>query len=1130
MVKPLHKLSLLLVAGLWLGSGNDAQAQVNLSSASYTQNFEGMGTTLPAGWEALRLAGSGTINQSLSPVVNDGSGNSGAIYSVGAASAADRALGVLASGSTVPAFGIAFKNTSGATKSGLTIEAMMEQWKTGSLATVNEEVIFEYSLDATSLSTGIWKTLASLNLVEKLTDAVDNAAVNGNLAANRTAITGTITETLAPDAIIYLRWKDTNDGGNDGIYAIDDFSVSFIAGATDVTAPSLGATPFMPADNATGIATTTNLTITFNEAVKLGAGAFTLYNLSDNTNSALTAAVEGSTVTLTSATALQPGKNYAIQVAANAVTDIAGNAFAGITDNTTWNFTTASTASPVITTAVSSLTFGTTSQGKTSAVQSYEFSASNLTGDVTVAVTGPFQIAKRAAAELGNFGTTALTFTQAEITAGEKVYVRFAPSAAGAATGSITHNTTGGQEVTVALTGSAFNPYVQNFNDAAFLTNSGWSQFSVSGAQVWASTNFGQTCLSGCTNETPDKAAQINGYSNGNNVNEDWLISPSMDLASFTNYPVLQFASISAFAGNQLKLMYSTDYTGTGNPTAATWTEIPNVFPASNSSVWTVAEGIELPKNANVYVAFVYTSTAEAASRWTVDNFKVEDKASFYQIPTSLLSFGEVAPGAMSDPQTFTLKAAGSGNVTVTAPAGFKVKASGSTYEQSVVVTETAAAAGQIISIVYAPTTKVVLQKGAIAITGTGLDVKTIMVEGSSYFKSETFEVTTFNMEFFATDMKSDTNFEYGPTNDALQVENATKVMQTIKSDIFAVQEVVDEPELDKVVAAMPGYAKRISPAYSFSVRQSNNTTPFPAQKVGFVYNTATVTPVGFRVMFEDLYKRTVDGATNTGIDAGFWSSGRLPYMGIFNVTVDGKTQRVYVVNVHTKAGSESGDYTDRLKDVQVLSDSLKAHYGNVNLILLGDFNDDVSKSTRGANYVSTFNPIVTDVANYKTLTYELSQAGATSHPTVSGGNFLDHIVISNELVDEYIESSIVIEDPRNYISGYLTTTSDHLPVTARFALSGALGIRDAIAGTFGVYPNPTVGKITLQLPAKVSKQSKVNLTLYTTRGEVLLQTAGTEQALNQELSRVLQKSAAGLYLIKIQAGSETYQARVIKN
>ncbi|GAA4315504.1 hypothetical protein GCM10023183_36150 [Nibribacter koreensis] len=888
----------------------------------------------------------------------------------------------------------------------------------------------------------------------------------------------------------------------------------------------------MPADNATGVATTTDLTVTFNEAVRLStSGTFTLNNLSDGTNSALTASATGSTVTLTSATALVPGKNYAIQIAAGSVTDMAGNAFAGITNNTTWNFATAATASPVITTAVTSLTFGATAQNKFSTVQSYEFSATDLSGNVTVAVTGPFQIAKREAAAQGTFGTTALTFTQAEITAGEKVFVRFAPTATGAATGSITHNATGAQEVTVALSGTAYNPYVQNFNDPAVLTNSGWSQYSVTGAQVWASTNFGQTCLSGCSATTVDKAVQINGFANGNNANEDWLISPAMDLASFTNFPVLSFASISAFEGNQLKLMYSTNYSGAGNPNDATWTEITNVFPASNSSVWTVADGIELPKNANVHVAFVYTSTTEAASRWTVDNFKVEDKASYYQIPTTLFSFGEVAPNATSTPQNFTFKAVGYGNVTVTAPTGFKVATTATgTFAQSVEIAAAAAANGQTIYVAYAPTTKVVLQKGQLAITGTGLDVKTITVEGSSYFKSETFEVTTFNMEFFATDIRDATGFEYGPTNDELQVANATRVMQTIKSDIFAVQEVVDEPELAKVVAAMPGYAKSVSPVYSFSIRQSSSTEPFPAQKLGFVYNTATVTPVGFRVMFEKMYRETVAGSTTTGIDAGFWSSGRLPYMGIFDVVVAGKTERVHVVNVHTKAGSASSDYNDRLFDVKVLSDSLKAYYGNVNLILLGDFNDDVSKSTRGASFVTTFNPIVSDVQNYKTLTYELSQAGAVSHPTTSGGNFLDHIVISNELVGQYIDNSIVIEDPRTYVSGYISNTSDHLPVTARFALTTILGVKDAVSRSFGVYPNPTVGKIALQLPAKLANQAKLSMTLYTTRGEVVLKATGTEQSLSQEVSRVLQKSAAGLYLIKIQAGAETYQARVIKN
>ena len=53
----------------------------------------------------------------------------------------------------------------------------------------------------------------------------------------------------------------------------------------------------------------------------------------------------------------------------------------------------------------------------------------------------------------------------------------------------------------------------------------------------------------------------------------------------------------------------------------------------------------------------------------------------------------------------------------------------------------------------------------------------------------------------------------------------------------------------------------------------------------------------------------------------------------------------------------------------------------------------------------------------------------------MSSSGFLDHIVVSNELSDEYIPNSIAVYDPRTDISNYTNTTSDHGPVIARFEL-----------------------------------------------------------------------------------------------
>jgi len=761
---------------------------------------------------------------------------------------------------------------------------------------------------------------------------------------------------------------------------------------------------------------------------------------------------------------------------------------------------------PVITTSIAvspeELTLAPTLLNKTSVSETYTLAATELTSDVNVVVTDVFEISK----DNVNFSKN-LTFTQAELSSAKTVYVRFTPVTLSTYTGSIT-NTIIGTNISkvVKLIGAGYDPYAQNFNDPAFLTNNGWTQYSVTGAQVWASTNFGSDCLTGCNDATPNKAAQINGYASGNQTNEDWLISAPMNLAGFVDTPVLQFQSISAYAGNQLTLKYSTDYTGSGNPNTATWIEVPGVFPASNSNTWTLSQGIELPKASKVYVAFVYTSTTEAASRWTVDDFKVQDASSYYVIPSIALNLGEAAVGSTSASQSFSFRTVNYGDITLTAPTGFLLSAdNGSSFASVVKVSEAQAAAGKEILVRFAPTTKELIISGQITFSGTELNVASIQLSGSSYLKSETFDVATYNLEFFASDIK-DGNSEYGPVDDALQVANVTKVIKSLNADVIGIEELSEEGVLDDVIADLPaGYKKLISQVYSYTIKPSSSTTPFPAQKVGFIYNSNTMELISSRVMFLDLYQKAVAGTTSL-IDDDFWSSGRLPFMAVFNATINGVTKRVRVIDIHAKSGSAAADYNRRLFDVQVLRDSLNTYYPNDNIILVGDYNDDVDTSIKTGS-PSSFQNFVNDIANFNALTYPISVKGAISF--VSSSSFLDHIIISNELNDEYIPNSIAVEDARAYIANYASTTSDHLPVYARFAFAGK---DNQTISDFTPVPDVTFGVAPITLSAQST--SRLPVSFEVVQGPATI------------TGNVLTITGAGTVTIRaVQAGDAAYNA-----
>ncbi|KQP37999.1 Ig-like domain-containing protein [Pseudorhodoferax sp. Leaf274] len=115
----------------------------------------------------------------------------------------------------------------------------------------------------------------------------------------------------------------------------------------DTTAPVLQAS--LPAANASGVLLGADIVLEFSEAVRAGAGSFTITNGSSDVRTipagdTTQVRFSGSTVTLNPATDLQAGTAYSVQVSATAVQDAAGNAFEGIADSTSLGFGTEGTA------------------------------------------------------------------------------------------------------------------------------------------------------------------------------------------------------------------------------------------------------------------------------------------------------------------------------------------------------------------------------------------------------------------------------------------------------------------------------------------------------------------------------------------------------------------------------------------------------------------------------------------------------------------------------------------------------------------------------------------------------------------------------------------------------------------
>jgi VCBS repeat-containing protein len=134
----------------------------------------------------------------------------------------------------------------------------------------------------------------------------------------------------------------------DSAISQDHIDILATVTAVDTTAPTVST--LTPADDGGALASG-DLVATFDEDVALLTGSITIYEsvggaVVETFDVATSARVDvsGANVTIDPTNDLAESTSYYVQIDATAIDDLAGNSFQGITDTTTWNFTTVSAA------------------------------------------------------------------------------------------------------------------------------------------------------------------------------------------------------------------------------------------------------------------------------------------------------------------------------------------------------------------------------------------------------------------------------------------------------------------------------------------------------------------------------------------------------------------------------------------------------------------------------------------------------------------------------------------------------------------------------------------------------------------------------------------------------------------
>mgnify|MGYP001472347320 FL=1 len=265
-----------------------------------------------------------------------------------------------------------------------------------------------------------------------------------------------------------------------------------------------------------------------------------------------------------------------------------------------------------------------------------------------------------------------------------------------------------------------------------------------------------------------------------------------------------------------------------------------------------------------------------------------------------------------------------------------------------------------------------------------------------SFGTDTTFEVVSWNIEWF-------------PKNGQTTANYVETILTNLEADIYALQEIDDTTLLKQVVANIPGYECHFKSTYYGGL--------------GYVYNTNTI---------------QVNAKYEIYTSQPYWNAfPRSPQ--VLDVTYN--NNQYFIINNHLKCcgdgNLDSNDPSDeemrRYMAVYYLKQYIDNNLVNKNVIVVGDLNDDLTDSPSH----NVFQDIITDPSNYLFTDMQIANASNNNWSYPSWPSHLDHILITNELFNDFQNpnsyiSTIKIDDYMNSWNQYDNNISDHRPIGIR--------------------------------------------------------------------------------------------------
>jgi len=269
---------------------------------------------------------------------------------------------------------------------------------------------------------------------------------------------------------------------------------------------------------------------------------------------------------------------------------------------------------------------------------------------------------------------------------------------------------------------------------------------------------------------------------------------------------------------------------------------------------------------------------------------------------------------------------------------------------------------------------------------------------------SNRLDVATWNVEWLG-------NSSNGPSNETVQMDNVTKLINQWNLDILGLCEVSSSAAWTDLLSKCSQYSGSIS-------------TWDQTQKTAVLFKKSE---------FKLAYSKHI--LADYSYD---FASGRLPLevaLVPLNNKYDFDTIKIWVLHLKANTGTTSQKieaYNRRYSASLVLKSYMQNLGNEQSGLILGDWNDDFDVSIL-SGYNTPFTNWTKDT-QYLVASLPLSQSRQKS--TVSYNEMIDHIVGLPAMKSKVITDSVFVINPSAWISSYGSSTSDHYPVYARFDIS----------------------------------------------------------------------------------------------